>query len=140
MKNKLIVLTLVNILLLINNPTSAQKLDSLKNWRIHKLVDSKALMLKEDSLEFIPSRLLSRSFLEEVSQLNTLKTDSTVIIMSAYLLSYEDANGKMKKVLACGAGNFLYIGQHKKFYGIHPENREAWLEILSDEYGKLHED
>lgn len=137
MKYKLITKVLIILLGFIDNSATAQRPDSLKNWRIHKLVDGEALEAKEDSLPFIPSRLLSSNFISELKNFEPIKTDSAVFVMSAYLLSYEDDKGKMRKVLASGGGNFIYLGHQRKFYSTHEENRRNWLEMLTDEYGPL---
>ncbi|WP_276484338.1 hypothetical protein [Paraflavitalea pollutisoli] len=137
MKYKLILLAFGILLSFMPNRVNAQKLDSLKNWRIHTPVDGDALSTHEDSLPFIASRLLSSDFKRELKSLGPIKTDSIVYVMTAYLLSYEDEKGKMVKVLACGAGHYIYIGRQRKFYGIPIENQGTWLEMLDDEYGKL---
>lgn len=119
------------------NQVAAQKLDSLKNWRIHKLVDREAFNIPEDSLHNIPSRLLPREFVDELRRLQTIDTNEPLALQTAYLLSFEDSNGRIRKVLACGVGNYIFIDRFQKYWSIYQGNRENWLEIIHGEYRRI---
>ena len=99
------------------------------------MVDRDAYLVAEDSLQQLPSMLIPTDRLETfIRKLDSMPSNRPQALQSAYLLSYREATGKTVKVLASGAGNYLYVGRHKKYWVIPETLKAEWLEFLTELY------
>jgi hypothetical protein len=112
--------------------------DSTRNWKIYKLQKfQQVFQIPPDSL-----RYLTRASLNDDSMhmyLNTSKPLTTnPAWMGCYLVSYESADGSVRKAIISHYAGFFYSEFHKTYFQISSEEQQAWLNYISGAYINIH--
>jgi hypothetical protein len=112
--------------------------DSTKNWRIYNLENLKRVVqVTADSLKLINNTPLNNDSMHSfLSSCRKLAVESPVW-MGCYLVSYEDPNGQVRKVIVSHYAGFFYSEAQDSYFEIDSSMQQDWLNFLSNNYIKL---
>lgn len=112
--------------------------DSTKNWRIYKLQNlKKVVRVPVDSLKFIANTPLNDDSMHAFLSTSRKLSVESPAWMGCYLVSYEDPNGQVRKVIISHYAGFFYSEAQNSYFEIDASMQKDWLNFLSDTYVKL---
>lgn len=112
--------------------------DSTRNWRIYKLQNlRKVVRIPVDSLKLIDNTPLNDDSMHSFLSTSRKLTVEGPAWMGCYLVSYEDPNGQVRKVIISQYAGFFYSEAQNSYFEIEASAQQEWLHFLSDNYIKL---
>jgi hypothetical protein len=107
-------------------------------WYIYKVVDRKAIFAPGDSLaSFAKLKLGNDSLAYYLDDASPLKATAAPAWMGAYLLSFEQMQGKPIKLLVSTYGGFILDTKHKLYYLVQEGKQQAWLAYVGNQYERF---
>lgn len=108
------------------------------NWRLYEVNSRQAFSIKSDSLKYMKSIEADHKLVKDfLAKTHPLQNGKEAVWMGAYLVSYQLADGKPRKLIVSTYGGFMFDECTKTFWELPAFLRDDWREYWEELSGRL---